>query len=148
MSTQTTAVALPDISGLSQYIAKWGSRDTMRERLEERCITPFSELKAFHAAILPVLEPLVDFLDQFHPDEIPVEYVALANTVMTVCEIDKAVTHWRASMLRDALDPRRFIDKRSEVDWDLVDDISLLPTGPEVLSNEAPAVARPFADES
>ena len=136
MTAAATAVPLPDISGLSQYIEKWGTCATMRARMEERCVTPFPQLEAFHTAILPVLEQLVDFLDQFPPDDLPEEYIPLANTVMAVGEIDKAVTVWRASMLRDALDPRRFIDKRSEVDWDLVEDISLLPAGPEILSGD------------
>ena len=136
MTAAATAVPLPDISGLSQYIEKWGTCTTMRARMEERCVTPFPQLEAFHTAILPVLEQLVDFLDQFPPDDLPEEYIPLANTVMAVGEIDKAVTVWRASMLRDALDPRRFIDKRSEVDWDLVEDISLLPAGPEILSGD------------
>ena len=136
MTAAATAVPLPDISGLSQYIEKWGTCASMRARMEERCVTPFPQLEAFHTAILPVLEQLVDFLDQFPPDDLPEEYIPLANTVMAVGEIDKAVTVWRASMLRDALDPRRFIDKRSEVDWDLVEDISLLPAGPEILSGD------------
>ena len=109
MTAAATAVPLPDISGLSQYIEKWGTCATMRARMEERCVTPFPQLEAFHTAILPVLEQLVDFLDQFPPDDLPEEYIPLANTVMAVGEIDKAVTVWRASMLRDALDPRRFI---------------------------------------
>ena len=81
MTAAATAVPLPDISGLSQYIEKWGTCATMRARMEERCVTPFPQLEAFHTAILPVLEQLVDFLDQFPPDDLPEEYIPLANTV-------------------------------------------------------------------
>ena len=113
-------VDIPDISSLGRFIEKWGHLGTMAARLEERCVTPFQELKEFRTAILPFLEPLLDYLDQFPPDELPVEVVPIANTVLAINECDKAVTHWRASMLADALDPREFVEKKNELDWDLV----------------------------
>lgn len=91
---------------------------TMQERRQRRLTSTLDELKDFHAAMLPHLEALIEFLNQFPVDNIPKEYQPLTWLALAMCEVDDPVSKWRSVTLDEALDPRKFTLKRSFYDVD------------------------------
>lgn len=112
-----SALITPDFSSLRPFIAMW-ALPTMQERRQRRLTSTLDELKDFHAAMLPHLEALIEFLNQFPVDNIPKEYQPLTWLALAMCEVDDPVSKWRSVTLDEALDPRKFTLKRSFYDVD------------------------------
>jgi hypothetical protein len=100
---------------LDSVVAAWGL-STVRQRREKRLRSNYEELKAFHDAMLPRLEAVIAFLDQFPPDGIPEPFLPLSYAALAMCEVDDPVSKWRSVLLDDALDPRRFVIKKNFFD--------------------------------
>jgi hypothetical protein len=109
--------APPDFSTLQPYVAAW-ALPTLQERRQRRLTSTLDELREFHAAMLPHLEPIIEFLNQFPLDDIPAQHRPLAWLALAMCEVDDPVTKWRSVTLDEALDPRKFSLKRSFYDTD------------------------------
>ncbi|MEQ8165046.1 MAG: hypothetical protein RIC93_03090 [Alphaproteobacteria bacterium] len=105
----------PDFSDLAPFVEEWGL-PTTEDRMRKRLNSTFEELESFHAAMMPRLEEIIQFLNQYRLDEIPARYEKLANAALAMCEVDDPVSKWRTVTLPEAGDPRRFISKRSFYD--------------------------------
>jgi hypothetical protein len=105
----------PDFSELDDHVAAWGL-PTLQQRREKRLHCTFEELKSFHDAMMPRLEEIIAFLDQFPVAAIPPAFTQLADAVLAMCEVDDPVSKWRSVLLEDALDPRRFTIKKTFYD--------------------------------
>lgn len=117
MSQAVSLSDSPDFSALQRYVATW-ALPTMQERRNRRLMSTLDELKEFHAAMLPHLEPIIEFLNQFPVDDIPQEHRPLAWLTLAMCEVDDPVCKWRSVTLDEALDPRKFTLKKSFYDTD------------------------------
>jgi hypothetical protein len=106
-----------DFSDLDALVAEWGL-PTWYERLLKRARTPLEELRAFHAAMLPRLEEIIQFLNQWPLEKIPDEHRSLSYAALAVCEVDGAVETWKQPLLVPAADPRAFAPKRNYYDSD------------------------------
>jgi hypothetical protein len=104
-----------DFSNLERFISAWGL-PSVEERIAKRTGSTLEEMKEFHDAILPGLESLIDFLNQFPCERIPAEYLPLKNTVLCALHIDRPVNKWKKTLLDDAGDPRLFKMKTSFYD--------------------------------
>jgi hypothetical protein len=104
-----------DFSNLEQYIAAWGL-PTVEERIARRTSSTLEEMQEFHNAMVPSLEDIINFLNQFPCDEIPAEYLPLKNTVLSLLHVDRPVNKWNKTLLDDAGDPRLFRMKTSFYD--------------------------------
>ncbi len=105
----------PDFSNLNQYIAAWGL-PTVEERIVNRTTSTLDEMQKFHDAIVPRLENIINFLNQFPCEEIPAEYLPLKNTVLSLLHVDRPVNKWNKTILDEARDPRLFQMKTSFYD--------------------------------
>jgi len=103
---------------LDAIVAEWGL-PTMQQRIEKRLNSSMQELRQFHDSMLPHLEKIIEFLNQFPVDAIPEQYKPLANAALAMCEVDDPVNKWRSVLLEEALDPRRFTIKSSfyDTEW-------------------------------
>lgn len=104
-----------DYSGLASVILSWGL-PTVEERIAKRTTTTLEEMQEFHDAILPDMENIINFLNQFPCDDIPAEYLPLKNTLLSALHIDRPVNKWKKALLDDAGDPRLFKMKTSFYD--------------------------------
>lgn len=103
---------MPDFSELESHVREWGL-PTTRDRVVKRMNSSFEELEAFHAAMIPRLEEIIQFLNEFPLDEIPGEHLPLAWTALAMCEVDDAVSKWGAPTSPDACSPLRFSPKKN-----------------------------------
>jgi hypothetical protein len=108
-------VSKTDFSNLDQYVAAWGL-PTVEERIVKRTTSTLDEMQKFHDAMLPSLENIINFLNEFPCEEIPEEYVPLKNTVLSLLHVDRSVNKWHKTLLDDARDPRSFQMKTSFYD--------------------------------
>ena len=105
----------PDFSNLDQYVASWGL-PTVEERIVKRTTSTLEEMQKFYDAMVPGLEKIVNFLNQFPVEEIPAEYLPLKYTVLSMLQVDRPVNKWKKAVLDDARDPRLFQMKTSFYD--------------------------------
>lgn len=102
-------------SVLESYVEQWGL-PTWMERREKRLASSFAELKAFHDALLPEAENIIEFLNQFPPDDIPKPYRKLSYAVLALSEVDRPVNRWGQVILESCVDARRILPKASFYD--------------------------------
>jgi hypothetical protein len=105
----------PDFSELLPFVEGWGL-PTTHDRMVKRLNSSFEELAAFHAAMLPRLDELISFLNQFPLDAIPDRYEGLTRAASAMCEVDDAVSRWGAPTSPAADTPLRFLPKKSFYD--------------------------------
>ena len=108
----------PDFSGLESFIAAWGL-EHWEDRAAKRAETPLGELRAFHQAMVPRLEEIIAFLNQWPLEDIPFEHRPLSWAALAVCEVDASVEIWDATLLDTACDPREFTAKTDYYDTEL-----------------------------
>lgn len=106
----------PDFSDLEKFIKEWGDVDA-HSRLRKRSSAEFSDIKAFYDVIVPHLEEIIEFLNQFPIDDIPEQYQPLAFMALSACEIDDPVNIWKASELTQNSNSANWRVKRSLYDY-------------------------------
>lgn len=109
-------MSTPDFSDLTPFLSDWGLPDA-HARLAKRMSSNMEEIRAFYDAIVPRLEAIIDFLNQYPVDAIPKAHLPLAYTALAACEIDAAVNVWQAPELDYASDIRDWRVKRSYTDY-------------------------------
>lgn len=109
-----------EFGDLDAWVAEWGL-PTWHERSLKRARATLEELRAFHAAMLPRLEEIIRFLNQWPLEEIPQEYKPLSWAALAVCDVDGAVETWKQPLLVPAADPGDFTPKRSFYDSEIPD---------------------------
>ena len=105
-----------DFSDLCEFISQWGL-PTAHERLAKRMEASMDEIERFYQAIVPQLEAIIEFLNQFPVDRIPREHLPLAYTALAVCEIDDPVHVWKAPALELSADMRAWRVKENYYDY-------------------------------
>ena len=105
-----------DFSELGKYLDEWGL-DSAHERLRKRSEATLEESNEFYEAIVPRLEEIIVFLNQFPVDKIPNEYKSLANMALAICEVDDAINLWKSSNLELSSDPYTWRVKSSYYDY-------------------------------
>ncbi len=109
-------MSTPDFSDLQPWIDAWGREDA-HDRLRVRSARTLAEQRAFHAALVPRLEAIIEFLNRFDLEAIPEAHRPLAWTALAVCEVDDAVNVWKAPVLEHASDPCAWRVKTSPYDY-------------------------------
>lgn len=61
--------------------------------------------------MMPRLEEIIEYLNQFPIAEIPEADQPLANAALAMCEVDSAVNKWKSPTLESGIDIRRILDK-------------------------------------
>jgi len=100
---------LPDqFSALEQFAATW-SLPTERERSRRRLTSTMPDIQAFYEAILPRAGAIIEYLNGFALDEMPVRERALFHMLLPLAEVANAVEIFQQPQVTDGFDPERFI---------------------------------------
>ena len=105
----------PDFSDLDPYLMLWGL-PASAERVAKRVRSSMAELRAFHDAMTPRLEEIIGYLNQFPVHEIPEVDRPLANAALAMCEVDNAVSKWKAPTLVSGVDVLGLTEKKTLYD--------------------------------
>jgi len=92
---------------LEHFAAAW-SLPTERARSRKRLSSPMSEIQAFYDAILPQAPVIIDYLNGFSLDEMPVRERCLFNMLLSLAEVANAVELFKEPGVIDGFDPERF----------------------------------------
>ena len=104
----------PDFSKLSPFIAEWGLPHSA-ERVARRAGGSMKEIRDFHEAMLPRLEEVINYLNNFPVSEIPTDDMALAYAALAMCEIDNPV-RWGEVNLSSGCDVLAMTEKHTLYD--------------------------------
>jgi hypothetical protein len=89
-------------AGLEPFAAAGWCLATERERYTKRLESSMSELQAFYDAAFPRFGEMVDHLDEFPLDDLPVEERNLLYLVYSVIQASLAVDMWGQPHVIDA----------------------------------------------
>ena len=104
----------PDFAELSPFLAEWGLPHSA-ERVARRAGGSMKEIHAFHEAMLPRLEEVINYLNNFAVAEIPTDDMALAYAALAMCEIDNPV-RWGEVNLSSGYDVLAMKEKKTLYD--------------------------------
>jgi hypothetical protein len=86
----------------------WALR-TEAERNKKRLSSPMAEIQAFYAAMLPRMEAVIEYLNQFPPDQMPEEARNLVHLTLSFAEITPSVELFKQPGVVEGFDPDRLI---------------------------------------
>jgi hypothetical protein len=87
--------ALPErFVGLAPFAAAGWCLETERDRYTKRLESPMSELQEFYDAAFPRFREIVDHLDEFPLDDLPVPERNLLYLLYSLIQISLAVDMW------------------------------------------------------
>jgi hypothetical protein len=104
----STAPRLPEEFRDLERFSDW-SLATERERQYKRLASEMSELHEFYGAMLPRVEEIVSYLNQFPLDALPDEARHLLNLCLSVVEVSNAVEMFGQPAVIDGFDAERFV---------------------------------------
>jgi hypothetical protein len=101
------AVLPEKFEDLEPFVA-W-SLPTERERNRKRLASSMAEIQAFYDAILPRGEAIIEYLNQFALEEMPMKEKRLFYLVLSLAEVANAVELFKQPGVIDGFDPERFL---------------------------------------
>ncbi len=79
-----------------------------RARTEKREASSFEEVQEFYDAIFPSLEEIVDYLDGFPIDDMPVPAERLFHMTLSLIEVSNLVERYKSRDVIVAVSPLKF----------------------------------------
>jgi len=79
------------------------------ERIRKCLSSTMEEIQAFYHAVLPRMEVIIEYLNQFPLDQMPEEAERLFYLTLSLAEVAGAVELYGQPGVIDGLDPSRFI---------------------------------------
>lgn len=104
MSTNT----LPGQFSAFEGLAREWALPTEEARVRKRLSSSMGEIRAFYDAILPHVEEMLVYLNQFPLDEMPPEAMRLLYLCFSLAEVSLAVEWWGEPGVPDGYDPARW----------------------------------------
>ena len=99
---------LPEpFADLEPYIA-W-SLATEQERQRKRVSSSMADIQAFYDAILPRMDAVISYLDQFPLEAMPADARRLLDLTFSLAEIAPAVEQFKQPSVADGYDATRFV---------------------------------------
>jgi hypothetical protein len=99
---------LPEsFADLESYVA-WALA-TERERNQKRLSSTMEELQAFYNALLPRMETIIEYLNQFPLDAMPADAQRLMDMTLSLAEVSTAVELFKQPTVPDGYDAARFV---------------------------------------
>lgn len=93
---------------LEPFAAAW-ALPKESQRHAQRLASSMDELRAFYDAVVPRLEAILTYLNDFALDHLSREAENLLNLTLSLAEITPAVELFGQSEVPDAFDSRRFV---------------------------------------
>jgi len=85
------------------------SLPTERARNRKRLASSMAEIQAFYDTILPRGEAIIEYLNQFALEEMPMKEKRLFYLVLSLAEVANAVELFKQPGVIDGFDPERFL---------------------------------------
>lgn len=82
--------------------------ETERARTEKKVGASMDEIRAFHDAVLPRLDEMIDHLDGFSVGEMPAPEHRLYLMTLSLVEVASLVEQYKQREVIEACDPLRF----------------------------------------
>jgi len=82
---------------------------TEAERQKKRMASSMAEIQAFYDAILPRMDAIISYLDQFSMNAMPSDAQRLLNLTFSLAEIAAAVELFKQPSVADGYDVARFV---------------------------------------
>lgn len=100
--------ALPEtFTDLQNLAAEW-ALPTEAERNRKRLITSIDDLQLFYDALLPRMEAIVGYLNQFPLNALPPDAEALLNVALAFMEVSTAVELFGSARVPHGFEPERY----------------------------------------
>lgn len=93
---------------LEAFVEEW-ALPTQAERNRRRLSSSIEGLRAFYEAIVPRMDEIVTYLNQFPVNQQPEDARRLFNLTMALAEIAMAVELFKQPAVVDGFDPSRFL---------------------------------------
>ncbi|MCB2049808.1 MAG: hypothetical protein KDE63_00125 [Novosphingobium sp.] len=106
------------LSVVEIHATAWGL-PTSAERVAKRVCSTMDEISNFYDAMLPHMEEILDYLNQFSLDTIPDNVKPIAWTALAMCEVDNPV-RWKSVTLSSGFDVLGMVPKSSFYDSSFV----------------------------
>lgn len=94
--------------------AQWGL-PTTAERVAKRTASSMDEIRTFYDAMLPCMEEILEYLNQFPVDALPEDAKPVARTALAMCEVDNPV-RWKSVTLPSGFDVQSMVEKSNFYD--------------------------------
>jgi hypothetical protein len=101
-----------EFADLEPFMA-W-SLATEAERSRKRRSSSMVEIQAFYDALLPRLESVINYLNQFPIDNLPADAQRLMNLALSLAEISTAVELFKQPTVVDGYDAERFAPRQEQ----------------------------------
>jgi len=105
MAQQTLPAQFKD---LEPFVATWALA-TERERNRKRLSSTMEDIQAFYNALLPRMEAMIEYLNQFPLEQMPEDAKRLFHLSLSLAEVANAVELFKQPDVIDGFDPERFI---------------------------------------
>jgi len=89
-------------------LAGW-ALETEVERNRKRLASTMAEIQAFYDAMLPRMEAVIDYLNQFPLEAMPADAQRLLHLTFSLAEVSTAVELFKQPGVVDGYDARRFV---------------------------------------
>ena len=99
---------LPRQFSALEDLAKEWALPTEAERVQKRLSSAMPEIRAFYDAILPHMEEVLAYLNQFPLDDMPPDATRLLHLSFSLAEVSLAVEWWGEPGVPDGYDPARW----------------------------------------
>lgn len=102
------------ITAIEPFVDIWGL-PTAAQRVAKRTTSSMDEINAFYDAMLPWMEEILNYLNQFPLEAIPGQALPVAYAALAMCEVDNPV-RWKETELSSGFDVRKMAEKTSFYD--------------------------------
>ena len=102
-----TGFALPEGYRDLAWLADW-ALPTERQRHSKRIGTPLPEIQRVYDALLPRIEPMIAYLDQFPINDLPPAEANLMLLALVFVEVSPSVELLHSPTVPDGFEPSRF----------------------------------------
>ena len=97
----------PDFQDLAQFM-DWAIA-TEKERMHKRMSSAMPDLRRFYDAMLPRMDAIIAYLNQFPPDSMPSDAQTVFQISVSLIEVANAVELFKQPKLPFGFDPARFV---------------------------------------
>lgn len=102
------------MAAIAPFLDTWGL-PSAAQRVAKRTASSMDEITTFYEAMLPWMEELLNYLNQFPLDDLPAEALPIAYAALAMCEVDNPI-RWKETELSSGFAVSKMIEKTSFYD--------------------------------
>jgi|HubBroStandDraft_6_1064221.scaffolds.fasta_scaffold79920_2 hypothetical protein len=110
LSEAQTGTALPEsFRDLERFVHQGWSAPSERERNRKRLSSEMTEIQEFYDTLLPRMDDIIGYLNQFPVDQIPEDGARLLRLTFSLAEVAPAVEFYKQPQVVEGFPPSRFV---------------------------------------